>query len=376
MSAKKTLILAVFMLFTMAFQAFAQNNPRGADVLYQKARELSYDRKYSEAIDTLKSAFANDPENKRVVLLLGDIYIKIGNLPGAEQAFNQLRALDPKMPQGYVKLAEVYWYWERYSTALEYLKTASQLSNPPDASVFHWKGQLYRSMNQPEHSDSILKDGLKYYPDNPLLLANYSATQLVMGDTSAALKYMNKAYSIDSNSVYVANAMATYYLAVGNLQRASYYLERATRIDPDDPFTRSNVMAFSIESKQEEANQNFAEGNKAFDKALYRKARDLYLKALDEDSLFFEARINLAYSYIHLGDVEKAAESFEEAAQIRPDHALAYIGWGDALFGMGEIDSAIAKYKKATELEPDDSEIAKIYRDAMDMKDSLEITDE
>lgn len=376
MSAKKTLIMALIMVFTLAFRTMGQNNPGEADVQYQKARELTYDRKYSEAIDTLKAAFSNDHQNKRVLLLMGEIYIKIGNLPGAEQAFNQLRALDPKVPLGYVKLAEVYWYWEKYSAAMEYLKTASQLSSPPDASVFHWKGQLYRSMNQPERSDSILKEGLKYYPDNPLLLANYSATMLVQGDTASAMKYMSKAYNIDSSSVYVVNAMATYHLATGNIKAASYYLGRATRIDPDDPFTRSNVMAFSMESKQAESQQNFIEGNKAFDKALYRKARDFYLKAIDEDSLFFEAQINLSYSYIHLGDLEKAVESFEKAARIRPDHALAYIGWGDALFGMGEIDSAIEKYKKATELEPDDSEIEKIYRDAIDMKDSLEITDE
>jgi tetratricopeptide (TPR) repeat protein len=151
-------------------------------------------------------------------------------------------------------------------------------------------------------------------------------------------------------------------------------MQRALGIDPDDPFTRSNVIALSMAGKEETARQNFQDGNKAFDKALYRKARDLYLKALEEDSLFFEARINLAYSYIHLGDVDKAAVSFEKAAQIRPDHPLAYIGWGDALLGMGQINKAIEKYKKATELEPDDSEIAKIYRDAMDLRDSLGIS--
>jgi tetratricopeptide (TPR) repeat protein len=200
MFAKKILVFVAIILLAHAFQAIGQNNPGQADVLYQKARTLAYDRKYSEAIDTLKSAYAYDPENRRAILLMGNIYIKMGNLPGAEQAFNQLRSLDPQKPEGYIKLAEVYWYWERYTQAMEFLRTASKLSNPPDAGVFHWKGQIFRSINEPQHSDSILKEGLKYYPDNPLLLANYGATRIVMGDTSGAFKYIDSAYTIDSNS--------------------------------------------------------------------------------------------------------------------------------------------------------------------------------
>ena len=365
-------IITIILLLGMVVSAETQVDEGKSDVLYQKARDLVYKRKYAEAIDTLKSAFSYDPGNRRALMLMGDVYLKMGNLPGAEQAFNQLIQVDPHQPQGYVKMAELYWHWERYNEAMEFLRTASRLSKPPDADVYFWKGHIFRSIEQFGKADSIISEGLEYYPDNPRLLADYAATQIVLGDSLEAGKYIDSAYQLDSNSVYVVNTMVSYQIFRNNLDSASNYLERATALDPDDPFTRSNFLAYSNLYRDERITHYFIEGNKAFEKSLFRKARENYRKALKEDSLFFEVIVNLAYTNIHLGDLDRAVELFEKAAGMNQNYASVYIGWADALLGLNRFDEALEKYERAIELEPENEEYKQIYNDVVQALEELE----
>ncbi|MBD3219078.1 MAG: tetratricopeptide repeat protein [candidate division Zixibacteria bacterium] len=136
----KPLIISIIFFIALSVSVYGQVDEGKSELLYEKARELEYQRKYAEAIDTLKLAYSYDSGNRRALLLMGDIYLKMGNLPGAEQAFNQLIQVDPHRPQGYVKMAELYWHWERYNEAMEFLRTATKLSTPPDADIFSGKG--------------------------------------------------------------------------------------------------------------------------------------------------------------------------------------------------------------------------------------------
>ncbi len=347
-----------------ALPVFAQENPEEADRLYRKGRSLAYDRKYKEALDTLRLAFEQDPNNQRVVMTLGDVYMKMGNFAGAEQAFNQLRNLDPHKPQGYVKLAELYWLWKRPRQALEFVRTAEKLSDPADADVYKWMGQIYRSLQMVEKSDSIIDQGLKFYPSNPALLAGKGTNLVFLEDTARAREYIDSAYKMDSSSVYVVNTLVSFKLLTGDIPEASRYLERATRLDPDHPYTRSSIAAYSMAYRGSKVQALFSDANEAYARGLYRKARDIYHLALKEDSLFFEVYVNLGFTYIHLGEPELAAQSFEKAAELNPQYAPAYVGWGDALVGQGEIEEAVQKYEKALELAPENPEIKQIYEEA------------
>ncbi|MBD3219077.1 MAG: tetratricopeptide repeat protein [candidate division Zixibacteria bacterium] len=203
-------------------------------------------------------------------------------------------------------------------------------------------------------------------------MADYGATKIIMGDTLEAERFIDSAYQIDSNSVYVINTMASYKMFLGDLQGASNFLELANAIAPDDPFTRSNMLAFSSLRKKAKKSEYFIAGNQAFEKALYRKARENYRKALEEDSLFFEVIVNLAYTNIHLGDLERAAELFKRAVSMHEDYAPAYIGWADALIGLNRFDEALEKYEKAIELEPESQQYKQIYNDVLQALEELD----
>lgn len=372
---KKIMLITGLLVLLLTVNIIAQINNE-AELLYLTGRNLTFERKYTEAIDTLKASYSLNPENPRVLHLLGDIYIKIGNMPGAEQAFNQIRELQPHKSQGYVKLAELYWHLGEFTDALAYLHTAQQLQDPPDEDVYRWLGQIYRSQDKLFESDSVLKEGLRHYSENPELLACYGTTLIYIGDSAGARISIDSAYYMDSNSVYVVNTRASYKMFTGDIPGASAMIEQAVSLDPDDPFTRSNINAYSAAYKKTKALNLFENGNANFAKSLYSKARKDYLLALGEDSAFFEVLINLGFTYIHLGEMENASNSFEKALTINPNYSRGYIGWGDALIALGQIEAGFEKYKQALALDPDNMDIKEIYEQLKQAKAAMDANSE
>ena len=53
------------------------------------------------------------------------------------------------------------------------------------------------------------------------------------------------------------------------------------------------------------------------------------------------------------GQLEEAIASFRKAIELRPDFAHAHVLLGSALREKGELDDAIAVYRRAIELQPD-----------------------
>jgi tetratricopeptide (TPR) repeat protein len=369
---KQKSVILILLVLSLMISLSAQNQDSEIERMYLKGRSLSFDRKFAEAIDTLKAVYTLDPEHRRAILLLGDVFLKIGNLNGAEQAFQQLIDLDSHKPFGYLKLAELYWHEGRYTTGLEYLRTASLLTDPPVVGFYNWKGQILRSMAKLEESDSIFRDGLKSYPANPELLANYATTLIHIDDTAKAGKYIDSAFTLDSNSVFVVNTMVSYRMFINDIAGASMALERATQLDPDDPYTRSNIVTYSNIYRNTMARKHFMDGNQNYYNKLYRKAKEDYLNAIKSDSMFFEVHLNLGFTYIHLGEPHNAAASFEKALKLKSDYARGYVGWGDALISMNEPEAALEKYKKAAELAPDNIDYQNLYLDMKKLITSME----
>ena len=56
------------------------------------------------------------------------------------------------------------------------------------------------------------------------------------------------------------------------------------------------------------------------------------------------------------GQVDEAIAHYRKALEIKPDYAEAHYNLGIALAGRGQVDEAIAHYRKALEIKPDYAE--------------------
>ena len=65
------------------------------------------------------------------------------------------------------------------------------------------------------------------------------------------------------------------------------------------------------------------------------------------------AHNNLGLALAGRGQVDEAIAHYRKALEIKPDYAEAHNNLGNALAGRGQIDEAIAHYRKALEIKPD-----------------------
>ncbi|XP_078342854.1 bifunctional arginine demethylase and lysyl-hydroxylase PSR-like [Oculina patagonica] len=108
----------------------------------------------------------------------------------------------------------------------------------------------------------------------------------------------------------------------------------------------STLLPDSTEVLHKLADQYFRRGD-------IQKAIATLEKAVQMDSLFVIAKLDLARYYNHHGSTEKAKQLFEEALEVHPDSFDGHIHYGEFLYQKGDYDKATSQYRQLTKLRPD-----------------------
>ncbi|PSP03916.1 MAG: hypothetical protein BRC54_11510 [Cyanobacteria bacterium SW_7_48_12] len=94
----------------------------------------------------------------------------------------------------------------------------------------------------------------------------------------------------------------------------------------------------------------------------YQKAIEDADQALQIDPNLAKAYLNRSAAHLGLGEYQKAIEDADQALQINPNLARAYFNWGLAHYQLGEDQEAIADLQKAAQLFLDQGEQANYER--------------
>ena len=126
----------------------------------------------------------------------------------------------------------------------------------------------------------------------------------------------------------------TQLLEDGHLEEAIASFHIVIELDPNQSWAYHNLgEALARQGKLEEA------------VTAYRKV--------------IELKPDFSWSYHHLGDVleqqqqwEESVAAFRQAIQLNPEHFGSYVGLGKSLVKLGQLDEAITAYRRASGLEP------------------------
>ncbi|HEV3333957.1 MAG TPA: tetratricopeptide repeat protein [Bryobacteraceae bacterium] len=84
----------------------------------------------------------------------------------------------------------------------------------------------------------------------------------------------------------------------------------------------------------------------------YRKAAELFEKALEIDPTYSQAAFYLGLTYNALFDQDKAQEYYKKAIAIDPDYLEAHANYGGMLLDIGSVDEAIRQFNIVLQREP------------------------
>jgi tetratricopeptide (TPR) repeat protein len=135
---------------------------------------------------------------------------------------------------------------------------------------------------------------------------------------------------------------------VESYPEAMEYFDRAISLDSSSPEAwHGKGFALNGEAYEKDDAHEFTEARGYFEEAI-----KCFEKAIELNSSYLDAYMDMADSENKLDNYEKALELIEKAIKINPNNAEVFNVKGTILYRMGKYDESIELFRKAKTLDP------------------------
>lgn len=271
-------------------------SPSNADLYIQRGKIYMQLKDFEAAIGDGMRAMKIDSLKDAPYLMLTDAYFYSNKTRQAKEILERCVKNIPTSTDGFLKLAELYFYVKKYQESINCINSALKLDETI-AKGYFLKGMCYKES----------------------------------GDTSLAISSFQTACEQD-NQYYDAYVETGRLLGAKKNLLAVEYFNNALKIDP-----KSTEVVYMIAKFYQDCGKT-------------KEAVDAYNKLLAMDKENKNALYNLgAIEYARAKDPEKAKALFTEAINIDPQYAEAYFARGVCFEDLKSFDEAIADYKLAVQ---------------------------
>lgn len=281
-----------------------------------------------------------DPENRNLLLDLGDLYHQAGQFEAALRCFSQLCTLEPAVAVAQSRLANVYLSLHRFDDAAAVLAAlvAADAGNGPLqynlGLAQYYQGQYAAAAASFQAADQAGAGSADLYK----YLSHCLHHEGQLEEAVAAASQWRAATIGADGSISGQCADSTAYLALlefdsGNREAA---LELAGAVLAVDP---TNLDA------------NAVMGGAALEQQDIALAADCFQQILAQRPDYGRAWLGLGLTYLHDNNNDKALDAMTEATRQMPGHAGTEValGWSRVIVGDGV--GAEATFRKAIELD-------------------------
>ncbi len=207
---------------------------KGASYAYLNKGKALYELgKYKEAILTFNHYHEINPSDTDTLALLGNCYLKMGDLVKAEELSKETLKHNPRSVIAFDLLGEVALQKEEYSTAVDYFQKALLLDNKHYKSHMNLVLALFRMGNYTQCITKIDNYIEKFSYDREML---YMKAQSMINQDKLAKAievYQQILAKNPANDFVTMTHIAREYEKLQNYEKAKEYAERAKAIYPD-----------------------------------------------------------------------------------------------------------------------------------------------
>lgn len=349
-----------------------------------------------QAIGYFEKAIEIDPKFALAYVGLADTYMLLGDYAGmslqlvlenAEPAISKALTLDDELVEAYVAKGAIRAKAGDISAAIDAFQRAIEL-DPNYSKAYHWYGDvLLTYLQQPDAALPMLERAYTLDPVSPALIVTvgqvlsglgrfdeamgyyqkvleiepaYASTYYLIGTLHAyaygrldlGIRWSLKSYARDPRYVTNLHALGIYYLALGDSERAEYWIDKALSSAPDrfQPKMAAAFLSFHRNNETEvleaaDELQSIAPGNNATLYLLvaserYREALRIAAESYPEfvcdrepeiSRLNLLPAVNVSLALEKTGDPECANRLLDNALeQMRVMPRMGYFGYGFA----------------------------------------------
>jgi tetratricopeptide (TPR) repeat protein len=357
-------------------------SPDSLDILYLLSNIYIAEGQFEQAAETLQHLSELAPDNLQIKKKLALAYAATDRTAIAAEVLEEITQKSAVNPQAYLYLGELYEKLKQKEKAILNFRLATQIDPPISAPFLHLA--LLTMEDNPDEAVTYLRDGLLKLPDDPRLTETLAYLYMQQTNFPYAVRYFERTVQIlgNINSNAITSTLSfNYALAAqysGDHEKAATLLHAAMA---DDPAALSAYMHYTMLSEQ---TNTVADARRvlfhllkqsppqrkvvmtdlatlySYDK-MYDQAIKLYERVLQdahetETTDMLTDRFHFWYGSAleRTGDLEHAAEQFEQAIALNPENTSAYnyLAYMWAEKGV-RLDQAKDYINIALEQEPD-----------------------
>lgn len=249
----------------------------------EKALECFKKKDYNGAIDLFTAVLELEDDNAEIYNNLGLCYANTGDDEKAEKNYLKCIELNPKIPQSYINLVDIYYKQRRLSEGINILSYAIDML-PEDLIFRHYLARFYMEdtkqdlaideliyvlEKQPDNYDAYydlakiyfeygnydlaienLENVLEYKQDNELIYYYLGEAYQANDETDKALSNFLKAIATNNKFPLAYKKAAILFMARGDYDDATEYLEDYKNLDiPQEEKDSTNKLIEKIKAK-------------------------------------------------------------------------------------------------------------------------------
>jgi tetratricopeptide (TPR) repeat protein len=221
---------------------------------YMEARSFLYgmylqDKDYDNLIKLIKDYLRADDKDVANWGALGDVYVLKGDDKEARKNFQKMVDLDPKNPQGYVKLAMLARKNKQPAEAVRELDTALQ-QNPNYYPALQLLLGLYQEQKQPAKVLETARAAVAKAPKNAAIHQILGEVYLSQNQPEAAAASLEEALTLNPGDVQALGLLIRAYNALPDKTKMRQRLEQKAE-DPQAPVFYAMALAQIYEQQRD-----------------------------------------------------------------------------------------------------------------------------
>lgn len=234
----------------------------------ERAQKFRAEGKLRASVIELKNALQKDPKSGAARLMLGEIYLLLGNGPAAEKEISRAQSLGINQDKVTVPLGRAWLLQGQRKKVLEKAKLSESASPAQKAALLILQGNAHRGLRARDKAEAAFKQAAALDPKNPESLVG----------------------------------LARLALSESKVDEAAAAVERAAKVAPDN----FNVIALT--------------GDIAFIRGKYADAEDAYRKLVAARRDFLGSLLPLAHAQIARGEIDAALKNIARVLKVAPKH--------------------------------------------------------
>lgn len=217
-----------------------KTRPVPADAALRYSSLLATEGKVEKAIQLLKDAAKEDPQNAYLHYILGECFLKTGNKDEAIAAISKALAIDPLMKSAYLKLSELY---KGDNSKLEKLLLKIITEIPQSSEAYCRLAEFYYHQGALRKAIATLKEAFTVDPQNPRIASNLAWLYLEHQpeDIDEAMRLAQLAYEKLPDNAAAADTLGWVYYKKKMPTRALWLLEQAHALASDNPIVSCHL---------------------------------------------------------------------------------------------------------------------------------------